>query len=210
MKIAFLGDSITFGYALDNRRERYSTVLCSTLGAEEMNFGITGTLMARAGLSASDGTSFLVRWENLRGGDYAVVFGGTNDYFWSDRPIEGEEERYFRCAVRILARNLLTLYPAERVLFLTPYSHHGIGNYQGGEAWNTSSEHDTTAVNYVGHSLGDYAKVIAEETVALNIPCLDLHSIPFDWRKRTVDGCHPDTSGHRWIAERILEYFNFR
>ena len=46
MKIAFLGDSITLGYALEHREDRYSTRVCEMLGAEEENFGIAGTLMA--------------------------------------------------------------------------------------------------------------------------------------------------------------------
>ena len=88
MKIAFLGDSITLGYALEHREEdRFSAVLCRNLGHEESNFGITGTLMARAGLSASDGTSFVDRCAQMTDAEYAIVFGGTNDYFWSDTPI---------------------------------------------------------------------------------------------------------------------------
>ncbi len=56
MKIAFLGDSITLGYALEEReRDRFPAVLCRMTGHEEQNLGITGTLVAQAGLSRSDG-----------------------------------------------------------------------------------------------------------------------------------------------------------
>ena len=91
MKTGFLGDSITYGYGLDNReRDRYATLVCDALGCEQVNLGITGTLVARAGLSRSDGTSFLDRLPKLEGCDRAVVFGGTNDYFWSDGPLNGD------------------------------------------------------------------------------------------------------------------------
>ena len=97
------------------------------------------------------------------------------------------------------------MYPANRILFLTPYSHHGTGNFSGGSAWNASSEHDTTAVNWVGHTLGEYAGVILEECTKTGIPCLNLHAIPFDWRTLTADGCHPNPDGSRWLSERIPE-----
>ena len=91
MKIAFLGDSITLGYGLDRREDRYTTLICRQMDVEEANFGITGTLMARAGMNREDGNSFLDRLHLLKDADVAVIFGGTNDYFWSDRPIGDED-----------------------------------------------------------------------------------------------------------------------
>lgn len=205
MKIAFLGDSITMGYGLQNPEDRFSTVLCRRLGAEELNHGICGTLVARAGLSRTNGTSYIDRVGEIAGADCAVIFGGTNDYFWSDTPIEGDTPAHFRHAVRELINASLAMYPANRILFLTPYSHHGTGNFSGGSAWNASSEHDTTAVNWVGHTLGEYADVILEECAKTGIPCLNLHAIPFDWRTLTADGCHPNPDGSRWLSERIPE-----
>ena len=61
MKISFLGDSITFGYDLENKEDRFASLICKRLGAEEANFGITGTLMAKAGINRTDGNSFYDR-----------------------------------------------------------------------------------------------------------------------------------------------------
>lgn len=206
MNIAFLGDSITLGYALNDRADRFSTVLCGSLGVTEHNYGITGTLVARAGLSRHNGTSYIDRIGELRDADCAVIFGGTNDYFWSDTPIDGETPAHFRYAVRELIDACRSFMPiSRRVLFVTPYSHHGIGNFAGGDTWNTSSEHDTTAVNWVGHTLGDYADVIVTECAKADAHCLNLHELSFDWRSLTVDGCHPNADGHRWLCGRILE-----
>lgn len=205
MKIAFLGDSITMGYGLENPGDRFAAVLCGRLGAEENNYGICGTLVARAGLSRTNVTSYIDRIGTAGGADCLIVFGGTNDYFWSDTPIEGDTPAHFRFAVRSLIRSAEEMYPANRILFLTPYSHHGIGNFSGGEMWNTSSEHDTTAVNWVGHMLWDYANVLTDECAAADVPCLNLHALPFDWRTLTSDGCHPNPAGHRWLCDRILE-----
>lgn len=70
MKISFLGDSITFGYGLENKENRYSSILCKSLGAEEANYGITGTLLARAGMNRNDGKSFLDRLNLVLDGDF--------------------------------------------------------------------------------------------------------------------------------------------
>ncbi len=217
MKFAFLGDSITLGYALDNReRDRFPAVFCRMTGHTEVNLGITGTLVARAGLSASDGTAYVDRYPQTEGADYAVVFGGTNDYFWSDTPISGcrnenivgrDGDAYFVNAVRTLCRGLLAMFPKERILFLTPYHHHGIGNYSGGSYWRDSNEHDTDRVNFVGHTLSDYADVLCEVCGEYGIRVLDLRTSEpaFDWRTLTIDGCHPNEAGHTWLAERIME-----
>ena len=108
MKFAFLGDSITLGYALENReQDRFPAVFSRMTGHTEINLGITGTLVARAGLSASDGTAYVDRYPQMEGADYAVVFGGTNDYFWSDTPISGGDgDAYFVNAVPGIAETV--------------------------------------------------------------------------------------------------------
>lgn len=209
MKFAFLGDSITLGYALENReQDRFPAVFSRMTGHTEINLGITGTLVARAGLSTSDGTAYVDRYPQMEGADYAVVFGGTNDYFWSDTPISGGDgDAYFVNAVHTLCRGLLKLFPKERILFLTPYPHHGIGNYSGGSYWRDSNEHDTDSVNFVGHTLSDYADVLCEVCGKYGIRVLDLRKAEpaFDWQTMTIDGCHPNEAGHEWLAERIME-----
>lgn len=209
MKIAFLGDSITLGYALEHREaDRFPAVLCRMTGDEEVNLGITGTLVARAGLSSFDGTAYVDRYPQMAGADYAVVFGGTNDYFWSDTPISGSDgDGYFKNAVHTLCEGLLKMFPRDKILFLTPYPHHGIGNFSGGTHWRESGEHDTDSVNFVGHTLSDYADILCEVCRTYGIRVLDLRKSapPFDWRTMTIDGCHPNEAGHVWLAERIKE-----
>ena len=207
MKIGFLGDSITYGYGLDNREcDRYATLVCDALGCEQVNLGITGTLVARAGLSRSDGTSFLDRLPMLEGCDRAVVFGGTNDYFWSDGPLNGDGPDCFVPAVDLLCRELLSLFSSDRILLVTPYPHHGTGNFQGGASWRDASEHDTDAPNYLGNGLVDYASAICRIGGQHGLKVLDLFKAQpgFDWRAQTLDGCHPNEDGHRWLARQVL------
>ncbi len=211
MRIGFLGDSITFGAGLAHREEeRFSHLIALRLGIEDNNLGIAGTLVAKAGSSRFDGNSFVDRVEQLRGVDLAVIFGGTNDYFWTDCDIESPQKdssdlQYFKNALEHLIEQASKFVPREKLLFITPYPHHGIGNFLGGKDCKASSEHDTTLPNYVNHTLDDYCDVIINVCNAKQVSVLDLRLAkpPFQWREMTLDGCHPNADGHRWLAEQI-------
>ncbi len=209
MKISFLGDSITLGYALENKeKDRFSALICKELGAQECNFGITGTLVARAGLNKSDGNAYVDRLSLIKDADIATVFGGTNDYFWSDMPINAPSgkdgnDAYFDAAVDKICRYIKENRDVKKTLLITPYKHNGTGNYLGGESWNTSSTHDTSEKNYCGNTIEDYARIIIEYGAKYGIPVLNLYDTDFDYKTMTVDGCHPNPDGHRWLAEKI-------
>lgn len=206
MTIAFLGDSITFGYGLYHKENRYSTLVSQAFGLEELNYGITGTLVAKAGLNQTDGKDFLSRAYLIDDADIAIIFGGTNDYFWSDRPIYGNGEQYFEFAIRKLSDRVKEKRNRKITLFVTPYPHNGVGNFFGGSDWKASSHHDTDEKNYNGHTLKDYVDVIASVCEEKAIPCLKLFDdFGFSWREHTSDGCHPNEVGHTLIAKAITE-----
>jgi len=205
MTIAFLGDSITLGYGLENKDVRYATLVSEALEMTELNYGITGTLMAKAGLDRSNDKDFLSRAHLLDDADVAVVFGGTNDYFWSDAPIYGEGAQYFASAVRTLIERVREKRNGRVTLFVTPYPHNGVGNFPSGSYWKDSNRHDTDEKNFNGHTLREYVDVIEELCRKENIPCLNLHeNFEFDWRSHTIDGCHPNKAGHALIADAIV------
>ena len=206
MKIAFLGDSITFGYALKDTTKRYSTIVANALGMEEENYGITGTLMAKAGLNTEDGKDFVSRLPLIFSADVAVIFGGTNDYFWSDKTIDGTGDEYFKHALTTIAEGVKKYRNGKPTLFVTPYPHHGHGNALGGDWWRHAFEHDTSAVNFNGHTLQDYVNAIEEVCQEEGLYVLNLHKdFPFDWKKHTIDGCHPNETGHQLIADTIVK-----
>ena len=206
MKIAFLGDSITYGYALDDKSFKYSTLVAAQLGMEEENYGITGTLVAKAGLNNENDNAFVDRAHLIDSADVAVIFGGTNDYFWSDKPIEGPDDSYFAHALGTIIDRVKDKRAGKITLFVTPYPHNGIGNFLGGEKWNTSSRHDTDAQNYCGHTLPEYSATIVKLCEKHGVDYLDLHeNFPFDWRAHTVDGCHPNPVGHKLLADAIAK-----
>jgi lysophospholipase L1-like esterase len=208
MRIAFLGDSITCGYGLSDPYKRYTASVASRLGLTEENYGITGTLIARAGLNRADGKDYVSRMHLIEQAEVAVIFGGTNDYFWSDMPIRGgEDDRYFVHAVKALCRYAASVRKGKITLFVTPYPHNGVGNYLGGETWRTASRHDTDALNFCGHTLAEYASEIEEVCRLHGLPCLNLHrDFAFDHRIHTLDGCHPNEEGHRLLARAIGDH----
>ena len=205
MRIAFLGDSITCGYGLADADQCYTARLSRHFGWTEENFGITGTLIAQAGLNRTNGKDFVSRLPLIEKADIALVFGGTNDYFWSDLPIDGEaNDAYFAHAVESICRYIQNNRAGKITLMVTPYPHNGVGNFRGGETWKTASRHDTDARNYCGHTLAEYAAVMEEICQRYAIPCLNLHkNFDFDHRRHTLDGCHPNGDGHRLLAEAI-------
>ena len=202
--IAFLGDSITYGYALEDKESRYSALVAKALDMTEVNFGITGTLLAKAGLNQTDEKDFLSRAHLIDEADAAVIFGGTNDYFWSDKPIAGEDDSYFAHAVQTLIDRVKEKRAGRVTLFVTPYPHNGVGNYLGGAQWRDASRHDTDARNYNGHTLKEYADVIVTLCEKNGMPCLNLfEDFGFHWREHTCDGCHPNEAGHLLLAEAV-------
>lgn len=209
MTIAFLGDSITYGYALEDKTKKYSTLLCEKLGVTEENYGITGTLIAKAGLNNEDGKDFVTRLPLIYSADVAVIFGGTNDYFWSDKPIEPEGEpsdKYFASAFETICKLVKENRGDKPTLIVTPYAHNGVGNFLGGTHFRDSSRHDTDALNYNGARLSDYVDTMVRIAEREGLPVLNLHcDFPFDHKLHTSDGCHPNETGHEMLAERITE-----
>lgn len=204
MNIGFLGDSITLGYALSDRSKRYSTLICEQLHATEVNHGITGTLVARAGLNTSDGLDYVSRLHLILDCDVAVIFGGTNDYFWSDKPILGDDDSYFDHAMETIAKEIVKARAGRITLIVTPYPHNGIGNFLGGDGWRASSRHDTSQKNYNGETLSDYVNSTVRICEKYGLHYLNLHKdFGFDWRLHTSDGCHPNEEGHKILAKVI-------
>jgi len=217
-KAIFLGDSITMGYGLTAPADRFSTVFCQMAGFHEINHGICGTLIARAGMSRENGTSFMDRYQLMPEGDLIVVFGGTNDYFWSDEPISSdgiEGDQFFSCAVRHLCTGLKVKYPGKPIIFILPYQMRGIGKTPDSTEANPSSFHCSDEKNFVGCTLADYVDMQRKICEEENIPFLDLYHDPeidiahrdSDYQHFTLDGCHPNENGHRRIAEKLYQFY---
>ena len=89
MKINFLGDSITEGAWAGLVERRYSTLVANALGAEECNFGLSGTRIAKQVKKTNnpDADVYMTRAVKMpKDAAFTFVFGGTND-FWAGSPL---------------------------------------------------------------------------------------------------------------------------
>ena len=83
MKINFLGDSITQGAGAERPENMYTTLVADYFKAEECNYGIGGTRIAKQikPTNNPDDDVFMCRAVKLpRDADFTFVFGGPGSY----------------------------------------------------------------------------------------------------------------------------------
>ena len=207
LKLLFLGDSITEGAWATEPRFNYVSRVGEMLGCTTVNYGLSGTRIARQKTPSSDPAfdrDFLSRAAEMGDGDMVFVFGGTNDYGHGDSEIgeAGSRDSYtFRGAVRNLAEALAARYGAENVCFILPLPRYDEDNPRGEAGLQTK----------LRPSLKVY---VAAETAVLQemgIPYLDLRGV-FPCPETAApagyfqDGLHPNNEGHRLLAEHICAY----
>lgn len=119
-KIAFVGDSITYGVGC-SAEGKYTTKLCSLLGAIELNYGQSGTHLAKfdSRVYAMDSSADLI-----------IVFGGTNDFGHASTQNFGNfddaiNSDTFYGGMHKLFQSLRAKYPEKPIVVMTPL-HHGI------------------------------------------------------------------------------------
>lgn len=198
-KLAVLGDSITEGCGVADRRNLFPEILKREYGlSEALNFGIGGTRIARQSCDGPDSSAYVDRFVKMPDGmDIVAVFGGTNDYGHGDAKIgtfadDGPTTFYGAC--RALISGLLTKYPDALVVVMTPLHRCGEENPSPG--------------NFL--PLSAYVDIIKEVAAYYAVPVLDLYSMsgmqpelePIR-KKYCPDGLHPCDSGHYLIASRL-------
>ena len=102
LKINFLGDSITQGYAATNRDELgFVGLIASRYGALCRNYGIGGTRIAPQKTPSSEprwDRDFIGRVDEMDpDADIVVVFGGTNDFGHGDAPLGAVQRSITAC-----------------------------------------------------------------------------------------------------------------
>lgn len=203
MKLAFLGDSITEGVGASSRENRYVSQVGKMLGCEVINYGLSGTRIAR-NKEASDFHNRDIDF-NLRVPlfdktvDKFFVFGGTND-FGAGRARIGEKGDYdvytFHGAVNMLFSTLLGMYGRENVIVLLPLKRANMAILTN---------------NVTGKHLRDYVEIIKYYVDLYGLKYIDLFNDglpepPDGESEFFVDGLHPNDIGHKFIAEKICEF----
>ena len=206
-KIAFLGDSITYGVGASSQETSYVGVVAKKSGAEVFNFGVSGTRIARQKIPSACpdfDECFKDRAEKMpKDADVVVVFGGTNDFGHGDArfgSFENRDEYSFFGALHALLQMLIEKYPYAHIVYMTPM--------------HRLSEAKT--VNEIGlpcHPLRDYVAAIREVCAYYSIPVLDLFAssgiqpaVPVMQEIYMPDGLHPSDAGAERVADLLLAH----
>ncbi len=205
-KIVFLGDSITFGAGTSGEENTFVYLVGKYGGfRESLNYGISGTRIARQTKPTVDNPSFDLdfcqRVEELDDdADIVVVFGGTNDFGHGDASLGSFESRSlytFYGACHHLMTRLHERFPGKPIIIMTPL--HRL-------------DEDVHRVDN-GADLKVYVDIIREVAEYYSIPVLDLYSesgiqpkVKVLCDKYCPDGLHPNDDGHVILTNKILSY----
>lgn len=207
MKINFLGDSITEGALAGILENRYSTLTAKHFGAEELNFGVSGTRIAKQVKRTNnpDDDVFMQRAVKMpTDADFTFVFGGTNDYGHGDAKLgvfDDKDDYTFYGALHNLAKYLASTFPKDKICFILP-----IPRFDQNNPYGDGSKDEA------GVSLQEYIKAEIKTLDFYGVEYLDLSDkfyIPNtqqDDGNLYADGLHPNAKGHRFLADCLIEY----
>ncbi len=214
--ISFVGDSITFGYGLNqNEKDRFSTIIKNDCQLKEAyNYGVSGTRIAyqsKPSPRAAHDLYFCGRVFALFPADLIFVYGGVNDYIHGDAPLGQPTDKTpttFYGALEYLLTTLKENYPSSRLAFATP-AHCFREGYTDSQPSN--DERKGSADNK--YPLYVYVEAIKEKCLEHNVPVLDMFN-DFEINvnnkaqreKYTTDGLHFNEAGHKLLAERIKKF----
>lgn len=206
--VAFLGDSITEGVGVSEISKRYTDVFGALTGAVVLNYGISGTRIAKQknpSLTEQWDLDFISRVDVMdRFADAVVVFGGTNDFGHGDVSLgkfTDRTEYTFYGACHVLYRKLIEKYPDAEIVIVTPL--HRLS--------------ESAEINEYGlpcAPLKKYVEAIREVAEYYSLPLLDLYknsgmqpSVEILREKYMPDGLHPSDAGAEKIADKLRDFF---
>lgn len=207
MNINFLGDSITAGAGAERVENMFTTVLCRMLGANERNYGVCGTRIAKQTLPSNDPTmdeTFLERAQKMdKNADLVFVFGGTNDYGHGDAVLgdmTSDSEYTFYGAFKQLVKTLIEDYGREKLIFLLPLPRYNQESIYGGKGVKKTGAYPLSAyIEAERMVLEKYQIRYLDFSKQFPMPQTDQGD------ELTMDGLHPNIAGHKFLAELIHE-----
>lgn len=209
LKIAFLGDSITYGVGVENSENIFVNRLKNDEGLKEVyNYGVSGTRIAKNHNASAEPQwdyCFLDRVDEMNcNPDVVVVFGGTNDFGHGDGGfgnVYSKDEYSFYGALRCLCDKLINKFASSRIVFITPL--------------HRESEDET--INELGikreGNLKAYVNAIKAVCEYYSVPVLDLYAksgiqprVQSIKERYCPDGLHPNDAGHKILASMIAGF----
>lgn len=206
--VAFLGDSITYGYGLEKTEDRFSDLIAARCHCKCLNYGISGTRIAHQPGEPSDTGYFVARAEDMnQSADVIAVFGGVNDYGSGTAPMGTMADRTpdtFYGALHCLFITLNKRYLGKHLVMFTPL--HCLGEES---AYGYSESPKSTPA----YGLKRYVEIMREVAEYYSIPVLDLYrtsgitpAISAVQEYYMPDGRHPNECGHRRLAEQMIHF----
>lgn len=205
-KIAVLGDSITYGFGLDNQEQRYTNVLARISGATVLNYGVSGSKMSE--IAGDTVASFVERVSQIDTScDKVVIFGGTNDYWHNKTEIgfrESSDASTFCGAINYLITYLENHgFTNKDIVFIVPQ----IQNYGGSNSFEDRGGHFGTFL--------DFRNALMRTCGYRGVPVIDLFtSSGIDVVSNdslisyyTSDGLHLNFRGQYIVAKAIFDFF---
>lgn len=198
-----MGDSITEHNVKTNFN--YQDYIAQKIGCKVNNYGISGTGWRTP--STSGGTNaFHQRVSAMAANaDLISVFGGTND--WEEIGITMALGAYgdtnptvsFYGAADSVINQLISRYPTKTIAVFTPIQRN-----------NNWTAHGTSGV-----TMENIADAIIKVCNKYGIPVLDLYRYGNVYANNTTyrtnalpDGVHPNDTGHKAMADKILAFLN--
>lgn len=216
LKLNFLGDSITFGYGIENNLDsKYDNRLKATCGFASHNvYAVNGSRMAHQTKPSEKpyyDLCFCGRAYTMdTSADMVVVYGGVNDFIHGDAPFGevGDTTPTTYCGgVYFLMNYLKETYKDKPIVFMTPahmFLRHEVSD-------RIPSTHAAKRVE--GRPLVEYVDAMLEIAKIFGIPTLDLYrNLGIDphnedeFVKYTLDGLHFNENGHAVIAQKLKEF----
>lgn len=188
IKVACVGDSITFGCTVCNwRKNNYPAVLGNLLGEKYCvnNFGYTNrTAIKSADYPYTD--EKLYQQSLAFGPDIVVIMLGSND----SKEKNWDKDKFLKDYCGIIS-SYLNLESSPRVYILVPTPLFEVG---GKVMWQLRKD-------IVTDEIRPAIKQIADET---GIQCIDMYSVFENKKELFSDGVHPNSKGSKIFAQRIF------
>ena len=206
MKINFLGDSITQGAGAGCPEDMYTTVTVRYFGAEECNYGVGGSRIAKQVKRTDnpDDDVFMCRAVKMStDADFTFVFGGTNDYGHGDAKLGVFEDRdtyTFYGAMHELASYLVGRFPKNRLCFILPIPRYDQENPYGDGTKDMPMAPLSRYIQAEKDVLEYYGIEYLDLSDKFYVPSAPIYDELFS------DGLHPNSKGHALLANCLIEY----